>query len=77
MGLLENFEPPRKQTACKVRSVLNDLTKDDKEILTTALKDTEKWAAQTLSNALKQRGISIADASITKHRKGLCSCLRD
>lgn len=77
MGILENFEPPKKNYACKIRSILIDLELEDKKVLVAALKDTDRWPAKTLSNALKQRGVSLVDASITRHRQGLCSCLKD
>jgi len=42
--------------------------------LGAAVNDAQRWPARTLSNSLKERGITLTDLTITKHRKGFCSC---
>lgn len=75
--MLENLEPPKnKAVYCKIHQVLEALEESDKEILTAALADRKKWPAKTLSNALRQRGVSIADTTISKHRLKTCACYR-
>lgn len=74
MGLLDALEPPKKERSCKIRSVKAELDKKDQEILDRALADVELWPAKTLSNQLQNRGLIITDTTITRHRKGLCSC---
>lgn len=75
--MLENLEPPKnKAVYCKINQVLETLEESDKQILAEALADRNKWAAKTLSNALRQRGLSIADTTITKHRLKTCACYR-
>jgi hypothetical protein len=74
MGLLDGLEPHKKARPCRVRSVLSELDKKDAEILVAALNSVESWAAKTLSNALKIRGVLVSDSAIASHRRGSCSC---
>jgi len=75
--MLEGLKPPPNRAYfCRVSQVLSDLAKEDQEILTTAIADHQSWPAKTLSNALKERGLSLGDTTITKHRKQLCACGR-
>jgi hypothetical protein len=66
--------PPVKKTACKVRTVLENLEPKDAEILAAALADQHLWPARTLQIALSQRKLIVSDVSIGRHRKGQCSC---
>jgi hypothetical protein len=72
--LLDGLQPPIKFYPCKVRELYETLENADAEILRSAVGNLESWGAKTLSNALHERGISISDLSITRHRKNLCSC---
>ena len=74
MGLLDNLEPPKKNRSCKIRTVKNELDKKDQEALDSYLADLERWPAKSLSNALSSKGIIVTDNTITRHRKGICSC---
>lgn len=74
MGLLDNMEPALKRYPCKVRTILESLDVKDETILRAALLDQQNWSANGLSKALNQRGINVADVSITRHREGSCSC---
>jgi hypothetical protein len=55
---------------------MKDLSKGDAQILADALENTDLWGAKTLSNALREKGLSIADTTISKHRKKICACFR-
>ena len=72
--MLEGLSPQKTDWPCRVRSVLLELDDKDAEILRHALLDLELWPAATLSKALKQRGITMSDNAIARHRKGFCSC---
>lgn len=73
--MLEGLKPPpHKAWDCRVRAILEKLETSDQEILKTALEDLESWPAKTLSKALRERGITLADTTITKHRQLLCQC---
>lgn len=72
--MLEDLQPPVKGYTCRIRTVKNELDKKDQEIIDAALADVDKWPAKTLSNALSAKGLKVTDNSITRHRKGLCSC---
>ena len=53
-----------------------ELSDKDYKILIDAIENTEVWGARTLSTALRQKGVSVADTTITKHRKKACACFR-
>ena len=76
--MLEGLKPPPNRTYyCRVSQVLAELDQADKEILTQALNDIESWPAKTLSNALRERNLSLADTTITRHRQLICQCRRE
>lgn len=76
--MLEGLEPPKnKAVYCKVEQMRETLATEDYEILIAAVDDAKKWPAKTLQNALRQRGVSLADTTITKHRLRTCACFRD
>jgi hypothetical protein len=74
MSLLSGMTPPVKKSACKVRTLLQNLDPKDAEILEAALANVHLWPARTLQNALMERKIVVSDVSIGRHRKGQCSC---
>lgn len=74
MNKLDGLTPHVKEVSCKVRMLLITLSEQDQEVLATAVHDEQRWPARTLSNSLKQRGVSLTDLTITKHRRGFCSC---
>ena len=74
MNKLEGLTPHVKEVSCKVRLLLNTLSEQDQQVLGSAINDAQLWPARTLQNSLKERGISLADLTISKHRKGHCSC---
>ena len=75
--MLEGLEPPKnKSVYCKVAQLRERLEESDVVIFETALADKERWAAKTLQNALRERGLSLADTTITKHRNKTCACYR-
>jgi hypothetical protein len=73
MGLLDDLAPPLKVLPCKVREVANTLSDKDASIFTEAVMNPE-WGCTTLSNALSERGLSISDKAIKRHRTNVCSC---
>lgn len=76
--MLEGLKPPPNRAYfCRVAQALTDLSEADREILSTALQDKQSWPAKTLSNALRERGLVLADTTITKHRQQLCQCGRE
>lgn len=74
--MLEGLEPKKKQTSCAIRKLLDNLDEKDGKILAAAVKDADKWASNSLSKALRERGLIVADHTITKHRNRLCVCYR-
>lgn len=76
--MLEGLKPPPNRTYfCRVAQVLAELDQADREILTQALNDTQSWPAKTLSNALRERNLSLADTTISRHRQLICQCRRE
>jgi hypothetical protein len=72
--MLENLKPPRKVTACKVRTVMDSLEPMDAEILEAAVLDSAKWKIKTLADELNKLGIQISEKPIATHRARTCSC---
>lgn len=75
--MLEGLEPPKNRTEyCKVKDTMLTLNEADQKILEEALADTERWKHKTLSNALRSKGVNLADTTISKHRLRVCACFR-
>jgi hypothetical protein len=74
LGILDDLEPPRRQTPCRIRTVLGELDEADCHKLTQALSDNESWPAYTLYKSLNKLGVKISADAITRHRTGVCSC---
>jgi len=74
MNKLDGLTPHVKEVSCRVRLLLTTLSEQDHIVLNAAINDVQRWPARTLSNGLKERGITLTDLTITKHRKGFCSC---
>ena len=75
--MLEGLEPPKnKAVYCKIDQILQTLGDSDKLVLEGALADRDRWGAKTLQNALRERGLSVADTTISKHRNKTCACYR-
>lgn len=75
--MLEGLEPAKnKSEYCKVQQTLEVLDDKDKKILNDALEDKDRWSDKGLSTALRQRGLSLADTTLSKHRKKTCACYR-
>jgi hypothetical protein len=75
--MLEGLEPPKsKSVYCKVSQTLEKLEDNDAAILIAALADVDRWGAKTLQNALRERGLSLSDTTIAKHRNKTCACYR-
>jgi hypothetical protein len=75
--MLEGLEPAKPTFTCKVATLYSELDKKDAEILKAAIADVRKWPAKSLQKALKERGVSLADTVISKHRTQLCRCYKD
>lgn len=75
--MLEGMIPPKpKSIYCKVANILDELNDSDRKILNGAIENIDAWSANSLSNELRKRGISIADTTISKHRTRTCACYR-
>lgn len=75
--MLEGLEPKKnKSVYCKIALVMDTLDQKDQKILTEALEDKDKWSDKGLSTAVRERGLSIADTTIAKHRRRICACFR-
>jgi hypothetical protein len=71
--MLEDLTPTKQVRPCAVRTLLSKLEKKDQEILIAALSNPE-WQTKSLARELSNRGLSISDHPIGRHRKGECSC---
>lgn len=72
--MLEGLETPKNQQfSCKVNQIAEGLEKSDTEIFLAAC-ENPAWAAKSLSRALKERGVTISDTTILRHRRKECNC---
>jgi hypothetical protein len=75
--MLEGLTPPKnKSESCKVEQVLSKISEADQAILIEALDNQLLWPHATLSKAIRQRGLSLADVTIANHRRRTCACFR-
>lgn len=72
--MLEDLSPYTYERACKVRTVANKLEDKDKALLYKYIEDERTWSALGLSKALSEKGISLSDQVIKRHRTKRCSC---
>ena len=76
--MLEGLAPPKNRAVyCRIADLAAEMSAADKEIFITAIEDKDLWSANSLSTALRQRGVSVADTTIAKHRNRACACFRD
>ena len=76
--MLEGLTPPKNRAVyCRIADLAAEMSETDKEIFLKAVEDKELWSANSLSTALRQRGVSVADTTIAKHRNRACACFRD
>ena len=76
--MLEGLTPPKNRTVyCRISDLAKEMSDADKKIFMTAIEDSETWSANSLSTALRQRGVSVADTTIAKHRNQTCNCYKD
>lgn len=76
MGFLTEVQEAQETSSrrpCKVRTVLAALPPKDADELRVVLDDPQ-WQAVVIERVLKQRGISVSDCIIRRHRNGECSC---
>lgn len=75
--MLEGLEPIKNRVYyCKVDLLKTELEPKDYQILLDAIADANKWSAKGLQTALKMRGLTLADTTITKHRNQTCNCYK-
>jgi len=74
--MFEDLTIPKRQTNCRVRTILSELSDKDRVIVESAVMNPE-WPYKTLSTEMYKRGIKCSDAAIKHHREKRCSCLKD
>ena len=73
--MLEGMKPPSKVGPCIVARNSEQLSKEDKKVLEESL-NSPLWSHSALADELTKRGFVVGKDSISKHRKGICSCAR-
>lgn len=73
--MLEDLTPPVRKYSCKVASIAASLDEKDSKILLEAVNNPD-WHFKSLSNALADKGLTIVDTAIAKHRRKQCACFR-
>jgi len=73
VSLLKDLQLPARKLACAVRTVAESLDKEDSAILIAAVMDSN-WPYSTLERALFDKGITLSQGTIKRHRTKGCSC---
>lgn len=75
MGLLDDFknEGVRPRVRCQVTVILDSMTEADAADLKAALGDVTVTGA-AIERVLQRRGVRLSQNSITRHRRGECTC---
>ena len=75
MGLLDDFknEGVRPRVRCQVAVVLDTMSKADAADLRAAMGDITVTGA-AIERVLARRNVKLSQGSITRHRRGQCSC---
>jgi hypothetical protein len=71
--MLEDLSLPVKLYSCRVRTVREEMSKTDGQILEDAVMNPA-WPCKTLQNELLKREIKLSDTVIKNHREKRCSC---
>ena len=74
--MLESLELPKKSKPCVVTRKMQELSKEDQEILAAALINP-RWSTNSLRRELNQRGFIISDNGLRTHRNKECTCVRE
>jgi len=74
MGLLDDMNPHKTATGCKVWKIRQGLEPSDQKLWDAMINDAELWKAETLSRQLRPRGIQVASSVIRLHRDMNCAC---
>jgi hypothetical protein len=74
--MLEDLSIPVRKFPCKVRTVKEELSDKDAQILESAVMNPE-WLCGTLETALANKGVTVSEKSIKRHREKRCSCWKD
>ena len=75
MSLLDGLKPTTPRRTCKVRETVDSLDTVDQAILDDALEDM-LWTPNSLSRALRVRGIVLGKDTIRNHREKSCHCYK-
>ncbi len=73
--MLEDLPVPTDEKLCLLAQKAAELSKEDFEILQAAL-NNPAWSNIGLARALNERGFTIGDTIVLKHRKKTCRCAR-
>jgi hypothetical protein len=71
--MLEDLKIPVKQTSCRVRTVVSEMSEKDAEILADAVMNPD-WPFRTLEVELFRKGVNLSEKAIKRHREKRCSC---
>lgn len=73
--MLEGLAPKQKDRLCNlIAKAVTELSKEDQQILFTAIDDSESWSSHGLALALRERGFFVHKNAVGDHRKRACAC---
>ena len=73
--MLEGLTPPTENFFCLIGRKSLELSKEDQEVLEASLADP-RWSSAALKKALDDRGFSVGETVLRKHRVRECACAR-
>jgi hypothetical protein len=71
--MLEDLSLPVKLYSCRVRTVREEMSESDGQILEDAVMNPD-WPFKTLETELFRKGVSLSEKAIKRHREKQCSC---
>jgi hypothetical protein len=72
--MLENLVDEKPVRSCRIRTIRDELDKNDAVLFMQYINDTDGWPSHTLARALTSRGVIIDPKAITRHRLNHCTC---
>ena len=73
MSKLSGLTPPTKEPKCRVVTVAESLSKEEKEIVLAAVMNLD-WSINGLGKALRSRGVILSREVLERHRQKRCAC---
>lgn len=71
---LANLRPNHGGTPCGVAAALAEMDEADRDVFLAAIANP-RLQGEGITRILRQHGYQIGNQSVSRHRRGVCSCL--